>query len=84
MAGLSVRVKHPTQKERVLEVFKGVNGDWVDGMVFLHIVPAITQYHARIFDLQEDGYRFESRFIEGKTWKEYRLLPQDYKQIIII
>lgn len=67
----------PTQEQRVLEILGKANGSWVDGMTFLHIVPAITQYHARIFGLQEKGYKIEGRFIDGKTWKEYRLIPKN-------
>lgn len=74
MAGASVRLKLPTQKERVLKVFEEAEGGWVDGMTFLRTIPAITQYHARMFDLEEQGYKFESRFKTGTTWKEYRMV----------
>jgi hypothetical protein len=71
------RIANPTQKKRVLEILEQANGRWVDGMSFLRLDSPITQYHARIFDLQEEGFQIEGRFIEGRNWKEYRLLPKD-------
>lgn len=62
-----------TQCNRVLEILQNANGKWVDGMTFLRLDHPITQYHARMFELEEQGYKIESRFIEGKNWKEYRL-----------
>ena len=72
--------KRPTQEEIVLEVLKegyenGRNG-WVDGMIFLRLPRPITQYHARIWSLQQQGHKIEGRFVEGKNWKEYRLIVE--------
>jgi len=67
-------VEKPTQRERILTILKDADGGWVDGMIFLQIFPPITQFHARIFELQRLGYRIESRFISDKTWKEYKLV----------
>ena len=73
-------IKKPTQCERMLKVFKDAQGGWVDGMFFLSDM-RITQYHARIFELQEEGYEIKGQPIPGKNWKEYRLLsnPQPLK-----
>lgn len=65
-----------TQCNRVLEIL-GEYGGWIDGMTFLRLDHPITQFHARIFELEEQGYKIESRFIEGKNWKEYRLVPKN-------
>ena len=63
----------PTQEQRILQVLKNADGNWVDGMFFLRLAPPITQYHARIWGLQRKGHTIEGRFISGKNWKEYRL-----------
>lgn len=70
-------IKKPTQEERVLDILERAQGGWVDGMTFLRLNPPITQFHARIWGLQERGYNIEGRFVEGKNWKEYRLVPKD-------
>lgn len=69
-------IEKPTQENRVLKILQDADGKWVDGMTFLHLIPAITQYHARIFGLQEKGHKIEGRFIEGKNWKEYRIVKE--------
>lgn len=65
----------PTQCKRVLEILE--RGGWIDGMTFLRLDSPITQYHARIWELEQEGYTIESRFIVGKNWKEYKLIPKD-------
>jgi hypothetical protein len=69
-------IKKPTQCERVLKILQDAEWRWVDGMTFLRLDHPITQYHARIFELQEQGHNIESRFIEGKNWKEYKIIPR--------
>jgi hypothetical protein len=64
----------PTQENIILEILKRANGNWVSGMVFLSLDKPITQFHARIWGLQKKDYKIEGRFIEGKNWKEYRLI----------
>lgn len=66
--------KKLTQCERVYNILRDADGGWVDGMTFLRLNPPITQFHTRIFELQEQGHKIEGRFIEGKNWKEYRLI----------
>lgn len=68
-------LERPTQENRILEILE--RGGWVDGMTFLRLDSPITQYHARIFSLQEKGYEIEGRFIEGKNWKEYKLKAKE-------
>ena len=71
-AGLQNR---PTQCGRVLKILIDANGNWVDGMTFLRLERPITQFHARIFELEnEHRYKIESRFVENRNWKEYRLI----------
>ena len=65
--------KRPSQKKRILAILNDANGAWVDGMLFTRLDRPITQFHARIWALQKDGYNIEGRFIAGKNWKEYRL-----------
>jgi len=67
-------IKKPTQCERIYDILMDADGDWVDGMRFLRLERPITQYHARIWELQKDGYKIEGRTVEGKNWKEYRII----------
>ena len=70
-------IKKPTQCDRVLRVLQDANGEWVSGQLFLH-KHYLSQYHARIFELQRDGYRIEaSPFSDQFGFKSYRLLPKD-------
>ena len=68
--------KTKTQKNRVLEILQSARG-WIDGMSFLRLDSPITQFHARIFELQEEGHKIQGRFIEGKSWKEYQLIREE-------
>lgn len=68
-------IKNPTQCERVLNILREAN-DWVDGMTFLRLDRPITQYHARIFELESEGYKIEHGWVENKNWKKYRLVKE--------
>ena len=74
----------PKQEDRILAILKNARGWYVDGMIFLNLNPPITQSKARMFGLKKQGYQIEGRFIEGKTWKEYRLVlsPEQEKMPI--
>jgi len=63
-----------TQEQTILKILKFAKPKWVDGMTFLNLPSPITQYHARIWGLQQKGFEIEGRFIKGKNWKEYRLI----------
>lgn len=65
-------IEKKSQEERVLEILS--NNDWTDGMLFLRLDHPITQFHARIWGLQRKGYTILARFVEGKNWKEYKLV----------
>lgn len=67
-------IKNNNQKRRVADIFRAANGQWVDGMMFFRLDRPITQYHTRIWELEQEGFVFDSRFIEGKNWKEYKLM----------
>jgi len=75
-------IKDGTQEQRVLDELRKANGGWVDGMTFLSLQRPITQYHARIWGLQQDGFQIEGRFIEGKNWKEYRLVSEPKEDLL--
>lgn len=63
-----------TQAEKVLQKLKEANGEWVNGRYFLHTM-FLSQYHARIFDLQKKGYEIESSdFTDEHGFKSYRLI----------
>ena len=61
-----------TQKEKVLFLLKQAGG-WFSGMNFLRLEHPITQFHARIFELQREGYDIVSRKKPGYNYCEYRL-----------
>lgn len=68
--------KSPTQKEKVLKALIDADGEWVSGTYFLRGL-YLSQFHARIFELQEDGYQIESsEFTDEHGFKSYRLLPR--------
>lgn len=73
----------PTQSQRILEVLKTWEGAWVNGRKFLHEM-LLSQYHARIHDLQKKGYKIEaSDFTDDFGFKSYRLIttPEQTKLI---
>lgn len=62
-----------TQKERVLEVLQKAEGQWVSGRYFQQTM-FLSQYHARIFELQALGHKVEaSDFTDDYGFKSYRL-----------
>jgi hypothetical protein len=64
------------QKQRVLQKLKDAKGEWVSGMAFLK-PPAITQFHARIFELQREGYEIKGEYIHpDHNWKYYKLISE--------
>ncbi len=76
---LNLFQKKITQRERVLRALKNakeMNGEgWVDGMFFLSggVGKPVTQFHARIFELEREGIKIESAWSENGYWKKYRL-----------
>lgn len=67
-------IENLTQEERILKILTKARGKYIDGMTFLHLDRPITQYHARIWGLQQKGFQVEGRRIAGKNWNEYRLV----------
>lgn len=65
-----------TQCERILQILKLAKGGWVNGRYFVQEM-MISQYHARIFELQKAGYKIEaSNFTDEYGFKSYRLKPE--------
>lgn len=77
-------IQDKTQKERILDALREAKGEWVSGMDFLKMVPAITQFHARIWELQKQGYEIEGRFINDNNWKYYRLVSEPQTVSLVI
>ena len=72
-----------TQTQRVLKVLQNANGAWVSGQYFLREM-FLSQYHARIWELQQQGYNIEaSDFADQHGFKSYRLI-QEIKQPCLI
>lgn len=70
-----------------LKVFNALNkniGEWVSGQYFLRTL-FLSQYHARIFELQELGYDIEaSDFKDEHGFKSYRLVPEKPTQSTLL
>lgn len=70
-----------TQGERVLETLQKADGNWVSGQYFLRDM-FLSQYHARIFELQNKGHTIEaSDFTDEFGFKSYRLAEGQLKLI---
>lgn len=65
-----------TQADKILKALQEKNGEWINGRYFndtLHI----TQFHARIFELQKRGHIIEaSAFTDQYGFKSYRLMSE--------
>ncbi len=73
-----------TQQEKVLDVLQAHKGDWVSGQYFLRNL-YLSQYHARIFELQRKGYIIEaSTEVDEFGFKSYRLLEKDPVQTTLL
>jgi hypothetical protein len=71
----------PTQCEKILKVLEEAGGNWVKGEYFLHNL-YLSQYHARIFELQRKGYNIEaSEETDLLGFKQYRLVPSEPTQV---
>ena len=69
-----------TQSEKVLDALEVKRGEWVSGQFFLRNL-YLSQYHARIFELQRKGYKIESSdFTDEYGFKSYRLLKDEPTQ----
>ena len=64
------------QKQRVLEKLRDAKGEWISGRYFAQTM-MLSQYHARIWELQNEGHEIEaSEFTDEYNFKSYRLLPE--------
>lgn len=72
-------IKKSKQTDRVLEALryaKANNTGWVGGQYFLHTM-LLSQYHARIKELEEKGCVIEhSTFKDEFGYKSYRLISE--------
>jgi len=66
-----------TQQEKVLKALEDAKGAWVSGRYFLREL-YLSQYHARIFELQDKGHKIEaSEFTDEHGFKSYRLIVEE-------
>ena len=69
--------KKPSQQERILQILRQANGEWVCGQYFNDPPVRISQFHTRIFELQQQGYVIEaSTFKNEYGFKSYRLISE--------
>ena len=73
-----------TQREKVLDALQAHRGEWISGRFFLRNL-FLSQYHARIFELQREGHKIEaSEFKDDFGFKSYKLLLEDPSQLSLI
>lgn len=80
MSGL---IKKPTQTEKVLEALryaKENNDGWVNGRYFLQTL-LLSQYHARIFELERQGYVIERGSKDEYGFYSYRLASEPVRDL---
>lgn len=71
-------LEKPTQAHKVLKMFQEHPNQWLNGQIFLREL-YLSQYHARIFELQNkrDRYRYEGEIVAGGKnehgFKDYML-----------
>jgi hypothetical protein len=66
--------RKPTQCGKVLKALEDAQGQWVNGQYFLRTL-LLSQFHARIKELQMEGYKIEaSDFKDDFGFKSYRLV----------
>lgn len=69
-------IKKPTQEQRILKVLEDNLGKFVSGRYFLQTM-MISQFHARIFSLQEKGYKIVASVETDEFgFKSYKLIPK--------
>lgn len=62
------------QSAKILKKLEDANGQWVSGRIFLHEM-YLSQYHARIWELQKRGYKIEaSSFVCKYGFRSYRMV----------
>lgn len=66
----------PTQRDRVLNLLREANGEWVSLTRILEL--RIAQFGARILELRRAGHNIENRTeeVDGETHSWYRLVKE--------
>lgn len=73
-----------TQSEKILEYLENHRGEWVSGSYFLRVM-YLSQFHARIFDLEQKGIIIEhSDFKDEHGFVSYRLPLLEPQQLSLI
>jgi biotin operon repressor len=71
-----------TQADKILKALQDAKGDWVSGNFFLRTL-YLSQFHARIFELQKWGHTIEaSTFTDDHGFKSYRLVVDNQPKLI--
>lgn len=75
---MTVLIKKLTQRQRVLEALrhaKNQNDGWVNGQYFLRTL-MLSQYHARIWELERQGYTIDRGAKDEYGFCTYRLAAE--------
>lgn len=76
-------IKKPKQTEKILEALRFAkvnNNGWVSGRYFLQTL-LLSQYHARIFELERKGYVIERGSKDEYGFFSYRLGKEPAKDL---
>ena len=66
----------PTQCDKILKALRDAKGEYVNGRTFLRDL-YISQYHARIYELQAKGHQIEaSKEKDSFGFCSYKLIEQ--------
>ena len=70
-----MREHKPTNKSRIMDVFRSADGEWVRGARLLHPEVGGSRFGARIEELRRDGFNIERRRDpNGSALHQYRLV----------
>ncbi len=69
-------IKKPTQCQRLLNALRQIKGGWINGRYFKDQL-MMSQYHARIWELEKEGYVIEhSKTRDEFGFHSYRLMGE--------
>jgi hypothetical protein len=78
-----IEPKKGSQKARILQALREANGAWLPTNYFIREL-GFTQPHARMTELEEDGWPIEhSPSLNARGWRSYRLVEAKAEQMAL-
>jgi hypothetical protein len=79
-----IEPKKGTQKAHILHALRAANGAWIPTRFFIMEL-GLTQPHARMTELEEDGWIIEhSPTLDARGWRSYRLVEKKAEQLTLV